>query len=154
MKVLAAVVAVFALAAFAVGLHAPDTMLFLLAAAALGSAATTLLARRLSTFLKIFEIIFAVETVVFGLAFLAQRLGFVAEGLCRLRVAGQPAADGRAFRDFRVRDFLRPVIRKMTDIADPYFEETTPTSARVWPLPRFIVPNNAISRPPRWFSWS
>ena len=145
MKALAAVVALFALAAFAVGLHAPDTMVFLLAAAALASAGTTLLSRRLSTFLKIFEIIFSVETIIFGLAFLAQRLGFWPKAYADYQLPDSLPLTVALFGIFVFAISFIPVIRKMTDIASPYFEETAPTSARVWPLPRFIAQQRSLA---------
>jgi len=75
MHVLAAAVALFAVAAFAVGVHAPDTMVFLLTGAAAACAVAVFLSHRLSSFLKIFEATFAVETIVFGIAFLIDKLG-------------------------------------------------------------------------------
>ncbi len=87
MKVLASAVGAFAMGVFLVGLHALDKMEFLLAAAALACAVTTFLSCRLSTFLNAFEAIFAVETIVFGLAFLSGKLGYWPKvyGDCTLR---------------------------------------------------------------------
>jgi hypothetical protein len=75
MRFLSFAVGAFAAATFLVGLKAPDTMVFLLAAAALACAITTYLSERQSAFLKIFTATFATETIVFGLAFLVDQLG-------------------------------------------------------------------------------
>ena len=81
MRLLSFAVGAFAVATFLVGLKAPDTMVFLLAAAALACAVTTFLSQSQSAFLKIFAATFATETIVFGLAFLVDQIGPVAEGL-------------------------------------------------------------------------
>ena len=38
-----------------------------------------------------------------------------------------------------------PVVRKMTDIADPYFPERAPTAARIWPRAPFTVAQNRLA---------
>ena len=75
MRVLSFAVALFAVAAFLVGLREHETMTFMLAGAAAASAATMFLGHNLSTFLKIFKVIFAVETIVFGVAYLIDHTG-------------------------------------------------------------------------------
>ena len=80
MRTLSLAVAAFALVTFLVGLKQPDAMTFLLAGAAAASAATAFLSKSLSTFLKIFKAIFAVETIVFGIAFLIERIGLWPKG--------------------------------------------------------------------------
>ena len=75
MRILSLAVALFALAAFLVGLHAPDVDLFLYAAAALLCAAATYRSAHISAFLRVFEVVFAVETIVFGAAYLVDALG-------------------------------------------------------------------------------
>src|SRR3978361_170938 len=75
MRTLSLAVAVFALAAFLVGLHTLDIGVFLFSGATLMCAVSTYLSRRMSLFLRIFVVIFAVETILFGLSYLSDVLG-------------------------------------------------------------------------------
>lgn len=75
MKSLALGVALLAALAFLEAIQAADPSRMALGAAALGCAAATFRSRSMSTFLKILLGIFAIETIAFGLAFLAAREG-------------------------------------------------------------------------------
>ena len=85
------------------------------------------------------------ETIVFGLAFLAQRLGFWPKAYADYQLPDSLPLTVALFGIFVFAISFIPVIRKMTDIASPYFEETAPTSARVWPLPRFIAQQRSLA---------
>jgi len=145
MNILASVVGVVAMAAFLVGLRAPDAMVFLFAAAALACAATTLLSRKLSTFLRIFEAIFAVETVAFGLAFLGKDLGLWPKAYADYALPDSLALTVALFGVFVFAISHVPVIRKMTRIASPYFEEDARTSATIWPFRPFVVAQRRLA---------
>ncbi len=145
MRFLSFAVGAFAVATFLVGLHAPDTTVFLLAAVALVCAAATFLSQGMSTFLKIFEAIFAVETVVFGLAFLIDVLGYWPSAYAAYTL---PASQPLAVALFGILVYALwqiPVVRKMAEIADRYFNARLPTSARIWPFPPFVVAQNRLA---------
>ena len=137
MRLLSVIVAIFGLACFATSPWIPDFGPKLLGAVCLLCAICIWKAQTISSFLKVFLGIFAVETAVFGVAFLVARLGL------------WPAA----WRDYVLPDSLClsvalfailiylvsfiPVIRAMTRIADGYFETGERGPARIWPLRSF-----------------
>ena len=146
MKFLAFAVGAFALATFVVALKVPEPTIFILAACALACAVTTYFATRISLFLQIFNVIFAVETIVFGLAFLADRLGMWPAGYSDYTL---PTSLPIAVALFGVLSFAIAeisMVRKMTNIADPYFRAATPTTARIWPFARFVVAQNKLAK--------
>jgi vitamin B12/bleomycin/antimicrobial peptide transport system ATP-binding/permease protein len=145
MRFLSFAVGAFAVATFLVGLHAPDTMVFLLAGAALACAITTFLSQRLSAFLKIFEATFAVETIVFGLAFLIDQLGLWPKAYENYTLPESLPFAVALFGVFSYAISFIPVVRKMTGIADPYFDAATPTSAKIWPFSAFVVAQNKLA---------
>jgi vitamin B12/bleomycin/antimicrobial peptide transport system ATP-binding/permease protein len=145
MRLLSLAVGAFAVATFLVGLHAPETMLFLLAGAALACSVTTFLSQRLSAFLKIFEATFACETIVFGLAFLVDELGFWPKAYENYTLPESLPFAVALFGVFVYGVSFIPVVRKMIGIADPYFVSATPTSARIWPFRPFIVAQNKLA---------
>ena len=103
MRILSIAVALFALAAFLVGLRTHDVGLFLYAAAALLCAGATYRSAHISNFLRVFEVVFAVETIVFGAAYLVDALGLWPQGLRRVRAAELAAADRRPVRSAGLR---------------------------------------------------
>jgi len=145
MHLLAIAVALFAIAAFAVGAHAPETMVFLLAGAAAACAVTVFLSTRLSSFLKIFQATFAVETIVFGLAFLVDKLGLWPEAYANYTLPESLPFAVALFGVFIYAISFIPVVRKMTTIADPYFNVSTPTTTKVRPFPAVIVAQNRLA---------
>jgi vitamin B12/bleomycin/antimicrobial peptide transport system ATP-binding/permease protein len=146
MRLLAFAVGVFALATFLVGLRAPDAAIFMLAGAALACAATTFLSQRMSIFLKVFNAIFAVETIIFGLAFLVDRLGFWPKAYADYTLPDSLPFAVALFGCLTYALSFIPVVRKMTDIADPYFDNSLPTRARIWPLAPFTVAENKLAK--------
>lgn len=145
MRILSLAVAAFAFAAFLVGLHAPDVGVFLFAAAALLCAAATYLSRRISVFLRIFEAIFAVETILFGIAYLSDALGLWPQAYADYALPSSLPLTVALFGSFAYAISFIPVIRKMTDIADPYFHETAPTVARIWPFRAVTLAQNRLA---------
>ena len=146
MRLLAFAVGVFAVAIFLVGLHRPDTAIFLLAGAALACAATTFLDEQMSIFLKVFNAIFAVETIVFGLAFLVDQLGLWPPDYADYTLPESLPFAVALFGCLTFALSFIPVVRKMTGIADPYFHASAPTTARIWPFPPFVIAQNRLAK--------
>ena len=145
MRLLSLAIALFAAAALAVGLHDPDTMTFLLAGAAAASAVTAFLSTRLSDFLKIFSVIFGVETIVFGAAFLIEHLGLWPKDYEAYTLPQSLPLAVALFGVFVYLISFIPVIRKMTAIADPYFRVGDKTTASILGLPTFYVAQNKLA---------
>ena len=145
MRLLSFAVGAFAIVAFLVGLDKSDGAAFLLAGAAFACAIATFLSQKMSSFLKIFEAIFAVETIVFGLAVIVESLGLWPQGYKEYTL---PISQPLAVAIFGVLVYGLshiPVVRKMTDIADRYFHVGLPTTARIWPFPRFVIAQNRLA---------
>jgi putative ATP-binding cassette transporter len=144
MRNLGVAVAVFASLAFAVAVHSGAHGLFLLAGFALVCAYTTWRSERISSFLKIFVTVFSTETIVFGLARLAEIEALVPEALAPYTL---PETMPLAVAVFSILTFLVShvaVVRQMTRIADLYFETREPGAARAWPFPAFRARESAI----------
>jgi vitamin B12/bleomycin/antimicrobial peptide transport system ATP-binding/permease protein len=145
MRFLSFAVGAFAVATLLVGLKTPETMVFLLAAAALACAVTTFLSERQSAFLKIFTATFATETIVFGLAFLVDQVGLWPKAYENYTLPDSLPFAVALFGVFVFAISFIPVMRKMIGIADPYFMASTPTSARIWPFSPFVVAQNRLA---------
>jgi len=146
MRLLAFAVGVFASATFLVGLYSPDMAIFLLAGVSLACAVTTFRSQRISIFLKVFNEIFAVETIAFGLAFLVDHLGLWPKAYADYTLPDSLPFAVALFGCLTYALSFIPVVRKMTDIADPYFNAALPTSARVWPFPPFVIAQNRLAK--------
>ena len=145
MRILSLAVALFALAAFLVGLRAPDVGLFLYAAAALLCAGATYRSAHISNFLRVFEVVFAVETIVFGATYLIDELGLWPHAYADYALPSSLPLTVALFGSLVFAVSHIPVVRKMTDIADPYFSERAPTTARIWPGRPFTTPQNKLA---------
>ena len=145
MRILSLAVALCALAAILVGLRAPDVGLFLYAAAALLCAAATYRSAHISTFLRVFEVVFAVETIVFGAAYLVDALGLWPSAYADYALPSSLPLTVALFGSLVLAVSHIPVVRKMTDIADPYFSERAPTTARIWPGRPFTTAQNKLA---------
>jgi len=145
MRILSLAVALFALAAVLVGLRAPDVGVFLYAAAALLCAGATYRAALISTFLRVFEVVFALETIVFGAAYLVDELGLWPQAYADYALPSSLPLTVALFGSLVYAVSHIPVVRKMTDIADPYFSDQAPTTARVWPARAFTVAQNKLA---------
>jgi putative ATP-binding cassette transporter len=145
MRILSVAVALFALAAILVGLHAPDVGLFLYAGAALLCAVATDRSAHISKFLRVFEIVFAVETIVFGAAYLIDALGLWPHDYADYALPSSLPLTVALFGSLVYAVSHIPVVRTMTDIADPYFSERAPTTARIWPGRPFTTAQNKLA---------
>jgi vitamin B12/bleomycin/antimicrobial peptide transport system ATP-binding/permease protein len=145
MHALSLAVAAFGLAALLVGFHTPDVGVFLFAAATLLCAASTYLSQRISIFLRIFVAIFAIETIPFGIGYLSDVLKLWPKAYADYALPSTVPLSVALFGSLAYAISFIPVIRKMTDIADPYFYERSRTVARIWPLPPFSVAQNRLA---------
>ncbi len=137
---------VFAVLALGVGLYDRDGMtLFLAFAAALGAAASWP-GVRIPTFLKIMSELFAIETVLFGLISLAEvtRL-WPASWSLYAPPRYLPVATALFVVALTLLSWI-PFVQRMTRLADPFFDATTPISLRPLLLGRRIMSQRAYGR--------
>ena len=130
MNILAVAAAAVAILAAAIATQSPgsgfgaygDPAMYALAAAGFLVALSTWKAGRISSFLRILSTIFVVEYVLTGLAYLAGRKGMWPAGMSDMQV---PLSLPITVAIFGVIIWVIshiPVIRQITDLADPYFE--------------------------------
>lgn len=137
MKILAAVLVVFSIAAAVIGKLNSDATVLLLAAAGFLCAFTTYRCPSISSFLRIFAAIFATETVIFGVLFLVAQAGFWPESFEDYALPESLPLTVAIFAILVYAVSFIPVVRSMTRIADRYFDTRDPTRARIWPFPSF-----------------
>ncbi|ACB95370.1 ABC transporter ATP-binding protein/permease [Beijerinckia indica] len=137
MQLLALIVVLFAGVGAVAGFHTGDLLVWLLAATSALCAVTTWQSRQISSFLKIFAAIFAVETVIFGSLCLLDKVGLWPESLADYALPESLPLTVAMFAILVYAVSFIPVVRSMTKIADRYFETSDPTIARVWPFPAF-----------------
>jgi putative ATP-binding cassette transporter len=145
MHSLAALVAVFALACAGAALRTGEPTVWLLAVVAALCAATTSKAVAISSYLRIFAAIFAVETVLFGSLFLATQVGLWPDRLADYAI---PASLPLTVAIFGLLVFVIsyiPVVRTMTGIADRYFDTTDRAAPRLWPLPAVSTTERTVA---------
>ena len=94
---------------------------------------------KMSTFLTLLSDLFAIETVLFGLADLVALLGYWPKAYEEYSLPRYlPLATALfVLAIFGVSHFR--LVRKMMTIADPFFAARTPISIRLWPVPPMIV---------------
>jgi vitamin B12/bleomycin/antimicrobial peptide transport system ATP-binding/permease protein len=138
MKQLSFGVAAIGVLAFVLGLRAGDYWEIGLGVAALICAATTFLSAWISSYLKLFACIFAIETVASGLLSIAIKAGYWPTALADYR---PPDSFLDAFpvtvAVFSIITFALAhvgVVGQIMRIADLYFETTERGRARIWPL--------------------
>ncbi|RBP15749.1 putative ATP-binding cassette transporter [Roseiarcus fermentans] len=143
--------AVFAVIALTVGAWEESGMTILIGVVSALAAVASLPRWRLSTFLTILSELFVVETVVFGLADIVALLGYWPKAYEEYQLPTYLPLATAIFvlAIFAVSHF--GMVRRMTSIADPFFEARTPISIRPWPLPRTIVRQDVYARINIWF---
>jgi len=138
--------ALIALADLFVGLTHPDTMAVLIGVAAAIGAVLSLPRFPLSTFLKLMTELFAAETLAFGLADIAHLLDYWPEALKDYPVARYLPLATAVFVIVLTTIYRLPLVRRMMEIADPFFEATTPIFLRP-PLARgFAIAQHVYAR--------
>ncbi len=145
MKLLGILVAAFAVCAFGVGLKTHDTSSYLLAAFAAICAYTTFRSQAISTYLRIFTTIFAIEVVVFGTFSLVEKLGFWPEALAdyTMPISAPLTVAFFSIAVFGVSHFA--LVRRVMTIADRFYESRRPRHARIWPLPSFTATERSVA---------
>ena len=145
MKLLGILVAVFAVAAFFVGIKTEDPSIYLLAGFSAACAYTTLRSPTISTYLRIFATIFAVEVVVFGGFTLVEKVGLWPEALAEYTMPVSVPLTVALFSIIVFAVFHLPLVRRIMTIADRYFESRDATTARIWPLRPFSTTDRRVS---------
>lgn len=131
MKLLGVAVALFGFLSGGVGLRLGNTTLVLLAAASLIVAYCCWRSAQVSSFLKIFLALFAVETIAFGLADIAARFGYWPRSLAEARMPPTLALTVAMFAIIVFAVSHIPVVRALTQIADQFFLATDETSTGI-----------------------
>jgi vitamin B12/bleomycin/antimicrobial peptide transport system ATP-binding/permease protein len=134
MKKLSLVVACFGLLSLLLAGTTHESSAAVLGAIALLCAVTTFRSSSISSFLKIFVGIFSTETVVFGLALLADWLGLWPESFGEYRLPESLPLTVAIFSilAFAVAQF--DTVRQIMRIADRYFDTGETGRARIWPF--------------------
>ena len=145
MRKLAVAVLIFAALTCAAALSGSDRFLFLVAGAALVCAVTTWRSEVISSFLQIFVCIFSVETIVFGLAVVAQRLGMLPARLEALRIPDELPVTVAVFSILVFTIGRLPTLRPMIGIAGLYYGARERSAARIWPFKPFMASERAIA---------
>ena len=145
MKTLAILAAAFSLVAFVVAAISGATILWLLGAAAVICAFTTYRAAGISSFLKIFVVIFTLEMIVFGLMVLVASLGWWPAPFAEYVIPESLPLTVAMFSILVVAVSRIGVVLSMTQIADRYFEASERAVARIWPFPVFQARERSIA---------
>ena len=138
--------AAFAILALVIGGFEEDEMTLLIGVASALAALASLPRWKQSTFLTLLSDLFAAETVLFGVLDLIALLGYWPHAYEEYEL---PRYLPLATALFIVVIFAvshLPLVRRMTTIADPFFEAVTPISIRPWPLPQLILRQSLYAR--------
>jgi putative ATP-binding cassette transporter len=143
---------VFALAVLAtailaagVGVARGEGMLLGVALAGLLLAGAAWLSARISSFLRVFSGIFAIEYVVFGLAATATAAGLWPETLAEAAPPSSLPITVAVFGIIVWAVSFIPVMRSITNVADLYFDVRGVGTARAWPLPAVRMRENRLA---------
>ena len=138
--------AAFAILALAVGAYKQDAMMLVIGVASAVGAIASQPRWRTSTFLTILADLFAVETILFGLADIVALLGYWPEAYADYSLPRYlplaTALFGVAI--FGISHFS--FVRRMVALSDPFFEAETPISIRPWPLARMALRQSLYAR--------
>lgn len=145
MKFLAFAVLGFAVLAGGAGGFGKDPFLYLVAGAAAVCAWTTWRSAAISPFLRIFVAIFSTETIVFGLATIAVRLGLWPERLAALVLPDELTVTVAVFSILVYVIGRLPSLRSMLEIAGLYYTAPDPGTARIWPFAAFGARERTIA---------
>jgi len=144
MKILGLAVAAFALAAASLGLAQGDTMLQLLGGFSLAAAVCCWRSAPVSAFLKIFIALFSVEIVVFGLGDFAARFGYWPAALADAKFPPTLPLSVAVFAVLTFAVSHLPVVRRLTRIADRFFNAAATTVAHYGPI-RFAATERGLA---------
>jgi len=149
MRILSFAVAAIGLLALALGIQTGDGWQIGLGVSALICAATTYLSAGISSYLKVFGGIFAIETIAAGLLTTAIKAGLWPGALADYQ---PPQSFLETFpitvAVFSIITYVLAhvgVVRQITRIADLYYEATERGQARVWPFPAYSALERRIA---------
>jgi len=145
MTLLSLAVAALSVISLGVWWSTSDVSALLLGVGGLLCAGATFKSARISTFLKIFIVIFATEVVVFGGLFLLSVVGLWPESLKAYKLPDSVALTVAMFGILVWAMSHLKVVRSITSIADRYFESEGMTQARIWPFGPFQVRENRLA---------
>lgn len=134
MRLLGLAVAIFGILSAIVGYEFSDPTLDLLAVASFIAAYCCYRSGPVSPFLKIFLALFAVETIIFGLANFAAHFGAWPEALAEAKIPPTLPLTVALFAIIVFGVSHIPVVRSLTRIADRYFRADDATTSGVGPL--------------------
>jgi len=139
MRLLSFAVAALAVIALVVGQQGGSAGILGLGAVGLLLAFATFRATEISTFLKIFSVIFAVEYVATGAGAVLAQAGFWPADW---QAIAPPASLPTTIAVFGILVYaisFIPAIRRIARLASPYFEAPESTTANLWPLKPFRI---------------
>ncbi|HLH91208.1 MAG TPA: ABC transporter ATP-binding protein/permease [Xanthobacteraceae bacterium] len=145
MQPLSICVAAFGLLALVQPVMHLDYAGMLLGIVALLCAVATFLSTRISSFLKIFIGIFAVETIVFGLAVVAGRLGYWPAARADVLPPDSLPLTVAIFAILCRVVAHSSTVEQVMRIADRYFNAEETGSARIWPFGRYTALERRIA---------
>ena len=143
---LSSLIAAFAALCVIVAVKTDNMALGLLAAASAICALTTWLSRDLSSFLKIFVTMFGVEVILFGAIFVISETGYWPASLQDYLLPDSLPLTVAIFSILVWAISHIPIVKRIMRIADLYFNSTTSTQVRIWPLPAFEVVESHIAK--------
>ena len=145
MALLSLAVAALSVISLGVWWSTADVSALLLGVGGLLCAGATFQSARISTFLKIFIVIFASEVVIFGGLFLLSVVGLWPESLKAYKLPDSVALTVAMFGILVWAMSHLKVVRSICAIADRYFESEGMTQARIWPFGPFQVRENRLA---------
>ncbi len=145
MALLSLAVAALSLISFGVWWSTAEVSALLLGVGGLLCAGATFKSERISTFLKIFIVIFSSEVVIFGGVFLLSLGGLWPESLKAYKLPDSVPLTVAMFTVLVWAMSHLKVVRNISAIADRYFDSTTQTQARIWPFPAFAIAERRLA---------
>ena len=146
MKLLSLLIAAFSVLTLGLAAKSSDVAIYLLGFASLGCALTTWQSTRLSSFLKIFVTIFGVEVMVFGSAFLINKLDYWPPSLKDYLLPDSLPLTVAIFSILVYLVSFIPVVRTITAIADPYFASVEQREITIWPLGLLQMRESSVAK--------
>src|SRR5579863_3730239 len=139
MRILSLALALFALVALYSGFTHGDGIMIGLGAASLASGALMASSLRSSTFFDVLNGLFAVETIVFGLINVAAAMEFWPTDYAEYVPPRYLPLATALFIPVLYAISQFPFIRRMMNIADPFFNAETPVGFRIRPFPPYAM---------------
>ena len=136
MKRLGLAVAVFSLLSVAVGIMTAHPNFYLMAGFGLAAAVATYRSEPISSYLRIFVAIFSTEIILFGADTILSQTGLWPDALGRFAMPVSLPITVELFTIILYGVSFIPIVRRMTAIADRYFEATEPTGIKIFPFNR------------------